>query len=198
MAKAIIDTEFICIKHAKENVIYSAAMIIVNKSGEEVFSKKWDVKYDLREYNIGSYIFGLRLANTPKYRPARGKLGIKYNSRKGKYLHFVQHEIRKLQKQYKVRYWYVKGPCQTDLLLLDKCKKQKLVYKIEGNPNCVKYQGKHDPLQEIKYYKQYLYNPKSVLYRARRNEIVFKRIKTYESKSKVIKKSKKLSQAKKL
>jgi hypothetical protein len=73
MTKAIIDTEFICIKHAKENVIYSAAMIIVNKSGEEVFSKKWDVRYNLRAYNIGSYVFGLRLANTPKYRPASSK-----------------------------------------------------------------------------------------------------------------------------
>jgi hypothetical protein len=40
MAKAIIDTEFTCIKHAKENVIYSAAMIVVNKSGEKVFAKK--------------------------------------------------------------------------------------------------------------------------------------------------------------
>ena len=191
MAKAIIDTEFISIKHAKENVIYSAAMIIVDKSGEEVFAKKWDVKYDLRGYDKGSYIFGLNLANTPKYRPARGKLGIKCNGRKGKYLYLVQHEIRKLQKQYKIRYWYVKGPCQTDLLLLDKCRKQKLVYKIEGNPNCVKYQGKHDPLQEIKYYKQYLYNPKSAIYRAMKNKIIFKRIKTYAAKAKVIKKSKK-------
>ena len=40
MAKAIIDTEFICRKNAKQNVIYLAAMIIVNKSGEEVFAKK--------------------------------------------------------------------------------------------------------------------------------------------------------------
>jgi hypothetical protein len=78
-------------------------------------------------------------------------------------------------------------------LLLDKCRKQKLVYKIEGNPNCVKYQGQHDPLQEIKYYKQYLYNPKSVIYRAKRKEIIFKRIKTYESKSKATKKSRKPS-----
>ena len=103
MAKAIIDTEFITIKHAKENVIYSAAMLILSKSGEEVFEKKWNVKYDLRKYNEESYKFGLSLANTPKYRPARGKLGVKYNGRKGKYLHYIQHEIRKLQKQYKVR-----------------------------------------------------------------------------------------------
>jgi hypothetical protein len=64
MAKAIIDTEFICIKHAKENVIYSAAMIIVNKSGEESFAKKWDVKYDLRKFDVESYKFGLSFEHT--------------------------------------------------------------------------------------------------------------------------------------
>jgi hypothetical protein len=74
-------------------------------------------------------------------------------------------------------------------LLLDRCRKQKLIYKIEGNSDCVKYQGTHDPLKEIKYYKQYLYNPRSVIYKAKRKQIIFKRIKTYESKSKVTKKS---------
>jgi hypothetical protein len=67
MAKAIIDTEFITIRFTKENMIYSAAILIVKTLREEVFSKKWDVKYDLREYSIGPYRFRLQLANTPKY-----------------------------------------------------------------------------------------------------------------------------------
>jgi hypothetical protein len=82
MAKAIIDTEFICIKHAKKNFMYPAAILIVSKSGEEVFAKEWNVKYDLRKYDEKSYSFGIRLANKPKYRSVTGKLGIKYNARK--------------------------------------------------------------------------------------------------------------------
>ena len=88
MAKAIIDTEFICIKHAKENVIYPAAMIIVNKSGEEVLANKWNVKYDLRKYDEKSYSFRIQLANKPNYRSVTGKLGIKYNARKDQYLQY--------------------------------------------------------------------------------------------------------------
>ena len=182
MAKAIIDTEFITIRFAKENIIYSAAILIVDKEGNKIFAKKWDVKYDLRKYDKESYHFGLQFANKPKYRPARGKLGIKYNGRKGKYLQYIQKEIRNLQKQHKVRYWFAKGPSQTDLALLDKCRKQKICFKIEGNKDCEKYQGKHDPLQEIRYYKQYLYNPKSIEYTEKRKEIIVKRRKTNKSK----------------
>jgi hypothetical protein len=39
MVKAVIDTEFITIRFAKENMIYSAAILIVDKSGNEIFQK---------------------------------------------------------------------------------------------------------------------------------------------------------------
>ena len=50
MAKAIIDTEFISIIHAKENVIYSAAMLIQEENGKEVFAQAWYLNYDLTKF----------------------------------------------------------------------------------------------------------------------------------------------------
>ena len=46
MAKAIIDTDFISIIHAKENVIYSAAMLVQDENGKEVFAEAWNLNYD--------------------------------------------------------------------------------------------------------------------------------------------------------
>ena len=41
MAKGIIDTEFISIIHTKENIIYSAAMLVQDKNGKEIFAESW-------------------------------------------------------------------------------------------------------------------------------------------------------------
>jgi len=83
MVKALIGTELIVIRFAKENIIFSVIILIVKKSGE-VFSKKWDVKYDLRNYDRKFYFDELKHANKPAYRPARGRMGIKYSGKKEK------------------------------------------------------------------------------------------------------------------
>ena len=50
MAKVIIDTEFISIIHAKENVIYSAAIVTHDENGKEVFAKVWYLNFNLTKY----------------------------------------------------------------------------------------------------------------------------------------------------
>ena len=101
MAKAIIDTEFVSIIHAKENIIYSAAMLVQEENGKEVFAESWYLNYGLTKFKPHSYKFGLKLANSPKYRPARGEVKNKYSnkSKKGKNLTSLQLTIRKLQKK---------------------------------------------------------------------------------------------------
>ena len=47
MSKAIIETEFTSIIHAKENVIYSSAILIQDENGKEVFAETWYLNYDL-------------------------------------------------------------------------------------------------------------------------------------------------------
>ena len=158
MAKAIIDTEFISIIHAKENVIYSAAMLIQDENGKQVFAQAWYLNYDLTKFKPCKYKFGLKLANTPKYRPPRGEVKNKYTnkSKKGKNLTSLQLTIRKLEQKFNIRYWFCKGPTQTDLLLTDKFKNPKVCYKIEENNNCTKYEGVHHPLEEIQNYAKFL------------------------------------------
>ena len=46
MSKAIIDTEFISIIHAKENVIYAAAVLVQDENGKEVYAETWYLNYD--------------------------------------------------------------------------------------------------------------------------------------------------------
>jgi hypothetical protein len=78
LRKAIIDTEFITITNAKENIIYSAAMLVVDEKGNQIYAKEWDLTYNLKGYAPHTYKYGLALANTPKYRPARGEVKTKY------------------------------------------------------------------------------------------------------------------------
>ena len=93
-----------------------------------------------------------------------GKTRIKYSSRKGKVLAYLQLIIRRLQRQYNILSWFCKGPSQTCLLLIDKCWAPKISYKIEATPNCIKCEGVHHPLLEIGYYNQFLYDPTSANY----------------------------------
>ena len=122
MSKAIIDTEFISIVHAKENVIYAAAILVQDENGKEVYAET------LKPH---TYRFGLKLANTPKYQPARGKVKIKYlnKSNKGKNLTSLQLLIRKPQQRFNISYWFCKGPNQTDLLLIENVDHLKFVIK---------------------------------------------------------------------
>ena len=39
MSKAIIDTEFISIIHAKENITYSGTILIQDENGKEMFAE---------------------------------------------------------------------------------------------------------------------------------------------------------------
>ena len=96
--RAIIDTEFISIMNAKENIIYSAAMLVVDEQGNQIYEKKWDLTYSLKEYAPQTYKYGLALAKTPKYRPARGEVKTKYRRRNVKQLGCLQLLIRRLQK----------------------------------------------------------------------------------------------------
>ena len=82
--KAIIDTEFITIMNAKENIIYSAAMVVVDEQGKEIYANEWDLTYNLKGYAPHTYKYGLALANTPKYRPARGEVKTRYRKKKRK------------------------------------------------------------------------------------------------------------------
>jgi len=84
MSKAITDTEFISIIHAKENVIYSAAIMIQDDNGKEVFAETWYLNYDLTKFKPHTYRFGLKLANTPKYRSATGEVKMKYSNKSKK------------------------------------------------------------------------------------------------------------------
>jgi len=128
MSKAIIDTEFISIIHAKENVIYWAAILIQDENGKEVYAVIWYLNYDLKKFEPQTYRFGLKLGNTPKYRPARGEVKIKHSNenKKGKNLTSLQLLIRKLQQRFNIHYWFRKSPALTDLLLIDKCKTPKI------------------------------------------------------------------------
>ena len=47
LSKAIIETEFTSIIHAKENVIYSSAILIQDENSKEVCAETWYLKYDL-------------------------------------------------------------------------------------------------------------------------------------------------------
>ena len=76
----------------------------------------------------------------------------------------LQLIIRRLERQYNILSWFCKGPSKTGLLLIDKCHAPKICYKIEGNPNCIKYEGVHHPLLDIGYYNQLLYDPTSPNY----------------------------------
>ena len=84
MSKEIIDTEFISIIHAKENIIYAAAILVQDENGKEVYAETWYLKYDLTKFKPHTYRFGLKLANTPKYQPARGEAKIKYSNKSKK------------------------------------------------------------------------------------------------------------------
>ena len=125
------------------------------------------------------------MANTPKYRPARGEVKIKYSnkSKKGTNLTSLQLLIRKLQQRFNIHYWFCKGTTQTDLLLIDKCRPPKICYKkIEENKNCIKYEGVHHPLDEIRYYAKFMYDPTSQEYPVRGNTNFLKRKKSVEAK----------------
>jgi len=76
MSKAIIDTEFISIIQAKENIIYAAAILVQDEDGKEVYAETLYLNYDLTKFEPHTYRFGLKLANTPKYQPARGEVKI--------------------------------------------------------------------------------------------------------------------------
>ena len=184
MAKGIIDTEFISIIHAKENIIYSAAMLVQDENGKEIYAESWYLNYDLTKFKPHTYKFGLKLANTPKYRPARGEVKIKYSNKKqkGTNLTSLQLKIRKLQKKFNICYWFCKGPTQTDLLLIDKCKNPKICYKIEENENCTKYEGVHHPLEEIRHYAKFLYDPNTQEYTVKGDKIFLRRKKSKQSK----------------
>ena len=180
--KAIIDTEFITIMHAKENIIYAAAMIVVDEQGKEIYANEWDLTYNLKGYAPHTYKYGLALANTPKYRPARGEVKTRYRKRSAKQLGCLQLLIRRLQRNLNIKYFYSKGVTQTDLLLLDKCRAPKICYNIEKNPQCVKYEGIHHPLSEIRYYKQFLFDPESEEYKSLGGKLFLKRMKTHQRK----------------
>jgi len=199
MSKAIIDTEFISIIHAKENIIYTAAILVQDENGKVVYAETWYLNYDLTKFEPHTYRFGLNLANTPKYQPARGEVKIKYSNKnkKGKNLTSLQLLIRKLQQKFNISYWFCKGPNQTDLLLIDKCRPPKICYKIEENENCIKYEGVHHPLDEIRHYAKFMYDPTSQDYAVRGNNIFLKRKKSVEAKKDAYKgklKSKKFKQ----
>jgi hypothetical protein len=179
--KAIIDSKFITIMNAKENIIYSAAMVVVDEQGNQIYANEWDLTYNLKGYAPHTYKYGLALANTPKYRPARGEVKTKYR-RSAKQLGCLQLLIKRLQKNLNIKYFYSKGPTQTDLLLLDKCRFPKICYNLEKNPQYVKYEGIHHPLSEIQYYKQFLFDPESEEYKSLDSNFFLKRMKTHQRK----------------
>ena len=52
MSKAIIDTEFISMIHAKENVIYAAAVLVQDENGKELYAETWYLNYDLMNLSL--------------------------------------------------------------------------------------------------------------------------------------------------
>ena len=99
-------------------------------------------------------------------------------SKKGKNLTSLHLTLRKLQQKFNIRYWFCKGPTQTDLLLIDKCKNPKICYKIEENKNCTKYEGVHHPLEEIRCYTKVLYDPSAQDYALKGDKIFLRRKKS--------------------
>lgn len=94
-------------------------MVIIDEDGREIYEESWDLTYNLKRYAPPhAYRYGLALANSPRYRPARGEVTTRYRKRSARQLRCLQLTIERLQKNLNIKYCYGKGVTQTDFFLL--------------------------------------------------------------------------------
>lgn len=168
----VADTEYIGIKGLPTGIIFKAAFNVIDKKGiiQQYYSSL--IKYDLRAFDSSLW------SRTARY--LSRKFGFEISSHNLSDDAITLSQFRELLdeaiKIYDVKYVFFKGPTATDRLILTKkgeifdqeesdrsggvCLRS--VYNAEvvdlADYDCVKYEGEHDPLCEIKFFNQFVPN----------------------------------------
>jgi hypothetical protein len=145
----LIDCEFISIKNSQRGVIYRCGLLVVNKHTLEEVEE-----YDLWiNYNLYKMIDDTRRWKpTLRWLNANEQYSAGYNimptCKHGISIQYLRKLISGLLYKYRVAHLRCKGISTTDLLLSNKVQFIEII--------APKYEGVHEPLNELKYFKNYL------------------------------------------